>query len=110
MRRELGDTEMSLDYRTGNSTWGNAMHAETMREVTPEGLFVRWKDKLEKAYRVQVMIHSPRHPDLGEQFLWSAKAGHDVHGTVYAVERCRDPKDMYTVFVRVRANHLVSRD
>ena len=92
---------MTLDYRTGKNGWGHAMHAETMREVIPEGLFVRWKDRMQKSYRVQVMIHSQKCPKTGDDFLWSAKAGHDVLAKVYAVDRLGDPRDIYTVFLRI---------
>ena len=91
-----------LDFRVGNNLWGHAMHAVTMRQVTPRKWKERLSDRFQKAYRVSVMIHFTRCPKIGEEFLWSAKAGHVVHAKVYDVDPCMDPKDMYTVFLRVK--------
>jgi len=90
---------MELDYRNGN-TWGHALHGSTMCEVRAEKFRDRLRDRLQKAYRASVLIHSRRYPRKGDSLLWKASAGHEVRVTVYDVEWCAGTDDMYRVFFR----------
>lgn len=92
-------TDTTIDFRNGSS-WGRALHGSTFRRAKAEGLIDRIKDRIQGAYRASVMVHYPRPPVIGDKVVWEAKSG-TVTATVYEVARCRDPDDMYTLFVRI---------
>lgn len=88
-----------LDFRKG-SQWGRALHASTFRQARAEKLLDWIRDKFQRAYRAQVMVHHPRMPSVGDVVLWNANSG-EVSAEVYKVVPCGDPQDMYTLFVRI---------
>lgn len=92
-------TDATIDFR-GGSSWGRALHGHTFRRAKAERLVDKFKDWMQGAYRAAIMVHYPRMPKVGQQVMWNAESG-TVAAEIYDVEYCRDPDDMYTLYVRI---------
>lgn len=88
-----------FDFTRGKQMWGHALHWHTAREVKPTRLIDRLKDWRDKVYRISVMVHCA-YPAVGDQIRWSAQM-RTVVGTISKVEPVGDPRDMYTLEVRL---------
>jgi len=98
MSREVKDRV--LDFQAGRNCWGHALHASTFQGEQRPGLG-GLLDKLRGVRRVSFMVHAPGFVDEGMTAIWTARDGTSRTGTIYRVEPCFNPRDMYTLFVAV---------
>jgi len=89
-----------IDFRKGKSTWGHALHGSTMSLVKSKNLFRRFLDWREGALRYSMMCHCSQSPRIGDNVLWTSNNG-EISATIYAVECCRDPRDMFKICVKL---------
>jgi hypothetical protein len=86
-----------IDFTT--NSWGHALHSFTFYEVKDYGSFLsRWVDKLRNRRRYSVMVHCQEVPRVGFKVRLLTESGIQ-EPTIYDIKYCRDPKDMYTIFL-----------
>ena len=81
--------------------WGHALHGSTMYAVTDCGSWLsRLYDKIMNIRRYTVMVHTSDGPRPGDKILYKAARG-TIEAEIYDYKWCRDPQDMYTLFIKV---------
>lgn len=113
----FGDPNAPIDYR--EQMWGHAIHGSTFEthsrpRIDPK-TYPWWKrhrikhdekalDAQEERLNVRrysFLCHSSRYPKIGMKVIWKTAEG-DRQGTIYEIEPCRDPRDMFKLFVVVQ--------
>lgn len=94
-----GPVPKVLDFTVG-SRWGRALHSAGMHSVEPKTRRERFTDWCQSAVRYSVMCHYPECPQVGDTVVWEA-AKHFIRAEIIHVKPCYDPRDMYTLTVRV---------
>lgn len=100
-----------IDFTAGG--WGHALHASTWSAVQPSSM--RDEIELHKSHcrRYSVLVHVSPDPEVGDLIRYSTDDGPAL-AKVYEIERFRDPRDMFKLFIqRDRAfdlQHNVLRD
>ncbi len=92
-----------IDFRAGRMMWGHAMHRGTFQVARHKNWIHRVVDRLCKARRYSFMCHVSPAPKIGDTVMWTAERG-EVTATIYDVKQCRDPLDMFTIFVVVNGS------
>lgn len=83
--------------------WGHALHWNTFREKTAEGILDRRIDVLLRRRRYTVMVHSSSHIRPGDLIRYKTEGG-AREAKITQVDWCADPRDMATLeIVIVRA-------
>ena len=112
----FGDPDAPIDFR--QQMWGHAIHGSTFESlprppidpktypwwkrhrVTRDEKALDLKDTAVNARRYSFLCHSSRYPKIGTKVIWKNEMG-DREGTIYKIEPCRDPRDMFKLFVIV---------
>ena len=90
-----------IEFVTYNG-WGHAIHAHTMHEVKNYGSWLtRLIDRAKKQYRKSVMVHSSQSPNRGDKIHYKVDGG-IREAEIYDIDWCRDPDDMYTLYLLFR--------
>jgi len=80
------------------SRWGHALHASTFSQIRRKNPLDSLVDRFKGVHRFSVMVHCSPTPINGDTVIWKGNRG-VVQATIYDVDWCRDPDDMYTLFV-----------